>query len=1047
MSNYFFLLLTCLLSNLAVGQDAPFARPVIKRFGLDEGMPHRSNYSAAYDRDSMLWLSTESSLCRFDGYDITSYPQFTQRFNGVLRRGDSTLLYASPMLYPDSVEVFDPISKQAFGTVLSRGLPGRFAGISQRESAPLYFAQGSAIYRFRPGSAPKVVHELSAEIRSGDALIAADENTYYLFRNKNNTLEEFRSQGQVILTHLPPNSERSTFHVAKNGVLWLGTPNGLLHKTAGGSDLAPVEGLLGTQSINRIYEDQKGKLIFCYQEDNVLRTRTVWSYDNGIVHSLSWLIKLDNRITNFSGTDFYQEINLSTHGGFVRVSFPDNEAIPFKRHLYDPAVPSGGFGHVMRGFTADDEGNVYTNKDTRQPHWYRVNYPDFSVDTLTMRDEKGEVVDHYGCGTNMLNYQGDIFGSSCSFGAKDTAHVYRYRPADDSWYRWELPAYNERIRWMMLTGKPGEMLIFTQCEDQKRGKIFYFYPKEGRFQQVLPAGINYGIRGYTKKAVMDTLKQQVWLASSGGLHRFDLTTDSLHYYPQQSERKVQLSDVQIRKNGHLLLGSFKEGLLLFTPATRSFTNVGGIPIDEDPVTQSSDFLQLPSNDVASFGVTNKGSFIVATFNGLSIHGNTEGPSSTYTMVDGLPSNEFNTPSLFYNKRDSNWYAGGINGFVSFRTEDLIRRPSPFSPLLLRIRFLDDDVGREQSSSLRPAENPQLVIPPSVSYFYIDYTLPDYSPKRAPRYQTRLVGLDDKWRTPTPSNTVRYTRLPSGKYTFQLRAIDADGRQTSKIRQLSILVETPWNKTWWFYGLLFLTVTVLAGGYLWNRERRIRKEYRARRQIQDLEMKMLRQQINPHFISNAMNAIRDIVYEKDSAQAGEYLTDFSRLMRLFLEASRSRFTAIRDEADLLKRYIRLEQLRFPGKFDYRITIDPDIESDMDEVPSLVLQPIVENAINHGLYHLDGGGLLEINIALDPADEETIVVTITDNGVGRERAFRLRSSSPDHVSRATEILNDRQKLLAEDGTVTMRVVTTDLHSDKQHTGTVVTVRIEPVEARVG
>jgi LytS/YehU family sensor histidine kinase len=168
-----------------------------------------------------------------------------------------------------------------------------------------------------------------------------------------------------------------------------------------------------------------------------------------------------------------------------------------------------------------------------------------------------------------------------------------------------------------------------------------------------------------------------------------------------------------------------------------------------------------------------------------------------------------------------------------------------------------------------------------------------------------------------------------------------------------------------------------------------------------------------------------------------------MMRLFLESSRRRFTSVANEADMLNRYINLEQLRFPDCFTSEITIDPDIDPDMDEVPSLLLQPLVENAINHGLRPLRSGGVLKIDFGLDPDDDDVLICTISDNGVGR-KISALREATTGHVSRATQILADRQNLLAENERIKLSVNTSDLYPEREHTGTVVTLRVEAASA---
>lgn len=1029
-------------SFLLVAQSGPFSRPRITHYGLEEGLPHRSVLGSTHDHNNIQWITTETALCRDEGYKITNFAKFLQNFRGAIRRNEDSLLFVIPAAYQDSVEILNATTLVPCGDRLGKGVLGAYAGASQRDGAPLYFAKGGYIYRFRPGHAPEVVHELSGEILPGDRLIDASEQNYLLLRKRNNSLEE-ADQEERLTVKLPSVADSLRIHLDRSGTTWIASPIGLFHKNRNSSALQPGPSLPSGNVVNRIYEDKKGHLIFGNITPNTRRLTDLIFFDAGTVHSLTWIGDLDKRIINITGDNFYKTIEVNTHGGFFRINFPENQVTPFRNYLYDPTLKSGEFGDVMRGFTADNEGNVYVNKDTKQPYWFRVNLQDYSLDTLLMQDNAGNVVDHFGCGNNMLNFHGDIYGSSCFLDLVDTTHVYRYRPQTDVWTRWALPEVDQKIRWMMPGRHEQEILLITEGTHGKPGNIFYFQPATGGFEKVLPAGPAFTIDSYAKKAVRDTLRNCIWIGSLTGLYRFHPGSDSLFQYQFADGRVTEISEIVIRGKGSLLLGTLKSGLQQFDPVTGAFAIAGGIPEDGNPLTQSSDFLPLPSNDVAGLAVTQDNFLLIPTFNGLSFHGHTANASSVFTVIDGLPANEFNTGSLFENKADGRWYGGGINGFTSFQISDLVRDTSPYEIIFLRTRFLDENIGYEKTEPLAANPRKQLIIPPSVAYFSLEYTIPDYTNRNPPRFQTQLVGLDKNWRTPVKTPSVRYTQLAPGKYTLRVRAIDGSGRTTGAPREIDIIVKKPWYKTYWFYTLLALAAILVVIGYIRTREQRLRKNYQAMRRVQQLELQALRQQLNPHFISNAMNAIRDFVYEAEPAQAAVYLNDFARLMRLFLEVSRNRFTTIKDEVELLERYIRLEQLRFKGKFDYKISVDPKIETGMDEVPSLLLQPIVENAINHGLYHLDSGGYLEVDFSMDPVDEEIIICKVTDNGVGRVVAAQKRKSNPGHVSRSTQILEDQRNILAEEGNTSLVITVADLYPDRQHTGTEVTIRVEPIE----
>lgn len=160
-------------------------------------------------------------------------------------------------------------------------------------------------------------------------------------------------------------------------------------------------------------------------------------------------------------------------------------------------------------------------------------------------------------------------------------------------------------------------------------------------------------------------------------------------------------------------------------------------------------------------------------------------------------------------------------------------------------------------------------------------------------------------------------------------------------------------------------------------------------IAETEMTALRAQMNPHFIFNCLNSIKLYTLENDSQTASEYLTKFSQLIRLVLENSRSEKVSLQKELETLKLYIELEAMRFKDKVQYQINIAPHIDQQYIEIPPLLLQPYVENAIWHGLMHKDAGGTIIIDIT--QPSEYLLHIEITDDGIGRDMALEHKSKS--------------------------------------------------------
>jgi sensor histidine kinase YesM len=188
-------------------------------------------------------------------------------------------------------------------------------------------------------------------------------------------------------------------------------------------------------------------------------------------------------------------------------------------------------------------------------------------------------------------------------------------------------------------------------------------------------------------------------------------------------------------------------------------------------------------------------------------------------------------------------------------------------------------------------------------------------------------------------------------------------------------------------------------------------------LAETEMMALRSQMNPHFIFNCLNSIKLYTLENDSAAASEYLTIFSQLIRLVLENSRSEKVSLQKELETLRLYVELEAMRFKDKVQYKIDVAPDIDQQYTEIPPLLIQPYVENAIWHGLMHKKNGGV--INIAVTQSTEQSLLIEISDNGVGRQVAAAYKSKSATRqksfglkmTSERIKIINQLYKMEAD------------------------------------
>jgi tetratricopeptide (TPR) repeat protein len=219
-----------------------------------------------------------------------------------------------------------------------------------------------------------------------------------------------------------------------------------------------------------------------------------------------------------------------------------------------------------------------------------------------------------------------------------------------------------------------------------------------------------------------------------------------------------------------------------------------------------------------------------------------------------------------------------------------------------------------------------------------------------------------------------------------------------------------------------------------------KEAEFQRSLADVSLTALRSQMNPHFIFNCLNSIKLYTTQNNTVAASEYLTKFSRLIRLVLENSRKDTITLASELDALRLYMEMEEMRFKEKLTFNISVERDVDLDFIEIPPLLLQPYAENAIWHGLMHKEAGGRIDIEVST--AENGTMLrINIADNGIGRAKSAELMSkSATKHKSYGMKVTSERLALINSVYKTGANVTIHDLFNvDGQASGTRVIIQI--------
>jgi tetratricopeptide (TPR) repeat protein len=228
----------------------------------------------------------------------------------------------------------------------------------------------------------------------------------------------------------------------------------------------------------------------------------------------------------------------------------------------------------------------------------------------------------------------------------------------------------------------------------------------------------------------------------------------------------------------------------------------------------------------------------------------------------------------------------------------------------------------------------------------------------------------------------------------------------KNAEISVLAERRKNWVIISVGGIVLLAAGLFALYFYLRLKRKRKESEFAMSKAELEQKLLRSQMNPHFIFNALIAIESFIYKNEPRESGRYLSGFAKLMRLILENSREEWVYLEKEVRTLEHYLNLQQLRFAGKFTWSIEIGEALDKDNVMIPPMLAQPFIENAVEHGISGRNSGG--EIRIRFSRSGDE-LIFEVTDNGIGLEKALEAKKEKSGHQSLASEITAERLELI--------------------------------------
>ncbi len=392
----------------------------------------------------------------------------------------------------------------------------------------------------------------------------------------------------------------------------------------------------------------------------------------------------------------------------------------------------------------------------------------------------------------------------------------------------------------------------------------------------------------------------------------------------------------------------------------------------------------------------------------------------YGLAEGIIDEESNVNAIFEDDQANIWVgtAAGVVRIDPSQNEELFNYKQPLTHITGLRLFMEafdyEDYNPELDDIFHIPK--KIELPHYENHLTFDFIGINLKDPEAVKYEYRLIGVSDQWSPISNSNYATYSFLQPGDYTFEVRSMNKNN-DWSKVEEMIVIIRPPFWRTWWFIALISLSVSAIVYYFLNARIRVIRQKNEnekldLKNRLLFLEQRSLNASMNRHFIFNSLNSIQYFINSSDKLSANRFLTNFAKLIRKNLDSSAANnfIVTLSEEIERIELYLSLERMRFSNKFDYLVDVASDLDTEELEIPSMILQPFVENSIIHGVLPLNESrkGKIEVKIYREFGE---LVFEVTDNGLGIDNSLEGKSASieGDHESKGVDITNRRIDIL--------------------------------------
>lgn len=558
----------------------------------------------------------------------------------------------------------------------------------------------------------------------------------------------------------------------------------------------------------------------------------------------------------------------------------------------------------------------------------------------------------------------------------------------------KLEDYKTRYIFKSMTqDNNGNIWILTD-----QGSVHQFHPDPITFSEPINSNsIDTNSIEHCDRIAFDKLNR-IWLQGGNRIGIFNQSTQQFEYpipADLQSILKNGVNGMTSDSSGNIWMAIQNKGLLKIDTKNTEYLSYKMITDEEG----------LPTNRIYNISNDPEGNLWLTTILGVIYMKSTNLSFRIYNQAVGMDKSFW---SIKYSCAGNNsFYITSKGRYCRVDFGALNRKVE--TPKIFIDKFRISNI--EQAIQLK--HNMSVSIKPNEDFFSFEFGCIDFTNQAHNKFAYMLEGWDKSWIESGSRRYASYTNLDGGNYRFKVKVANSEGIYGSPI-EIAVIINTPFYKKTWFVFLVALLFVIMIFSLYQYRIKQIEKTEHLKtefnKQLSETRMEALRAQMNPHFIFNCLNSINRYVIKSDIKTASLYITRFAKLIRLILDNSEYKKVVLANELEALKLYIEMEALRFDHKFSFEIHVDDEVDTSNIEIPPLIIQPYVENAIWHGLLQKDSGGNLKIHVSLE---NEILTCEITDNGIGRQKAMEYKSkNAPTRKSIGMKLTEERLNMASDE-----------------------------------